>query len=60
MILLDFLAKYDFAILDTHNRKARINPRIHELLEGIRQAETEDLTNARGSEEISLSNCHMH
>jgi len=40
--LLAFLAKYDFAIVDTHNQKARINPRTHEFLKEIRQAEIEE------------------
>jgi len=40
--LLAFLAKYDFAIVDTHSRKARINPRTHEFLKEIRQAEIEE------------------
>lgn len=43
-ILLEYLAEYGFAIVDTNNRKARINPRIHEFLEEIRQVEIEEST----------------
>lgn len=40
--LLDFLSRYGFAILNTHNRKARIKPRIRQFLEEIKQVETEE------------------
>ncbi len=42
--LLDFLAEHGFATVDTNNRKARINPRIHEFLEEIKQVEIEEST----------------
>ena len=35
--LVKFLAEYSFAILDTRNQKARINPKIHEFLQETRQ-----------------------
>jgi predicted transcriptional regulator len=42
--LLDFLAEYSFAIVDTNSRKARINPRTHKFLKEIGQVDMEECT----------------
>jgi len=47
--LLNILAEYGFAIVDTINKKAKINPRIHKFLEEIKQIETEKPFSACGS-----------
>ena len=39
--LLEFLAEYSFATLDTNKRRARINPKVRKFLEEIRQEEEE-------------------
>ena len=55
--LLEFLAEYGLVILDTKNRRAKINQKMHNFLEETRRAQAEESTSVCKSEEIALSNC---
>jgi len=55
--LLEFLAEYGFAVVDAENQRARINPRMHDFLEEMRQVQAEESTSVCKGEEIALSNC---